>query len=594
MKKKTNNVKKYASSFRDACYFVKCAFRLNPQGVLIRIPEILLRVLFKIMPIILLREILNSIQESAPIQSIMIRVLIYASVLLICNVALSWIKFFSERQTSKTDRLIRKDLTKLVTKITYYEVEKPETRTLLQMVENHVNVSELLNHVVDMIMQTLVLLGVISIVCTLQPLILLVILVVLIVRALVNKLTRSLWNKWRVPINDKMRKVNYLINILNDPSFGKEIRINGLQQWVAEKMNGAEQEYLDTMSDYNKQQQTRNFFVELAVVFQELIVYLYLAYRVFFHGLLIGDFSMYISSISTFSSSFSSVINSFSEILKAGDFLSLYRDIVERNEQEGAKEIDTKSNEFVIKFDHVSFIYPNTSKLVLKDVSLEIKSGESLSIIGLNGAGKTTLIKLLCRFYKPTSGTISINGTDIYEITNKEYKKILSVAFQDYKLFAFSVADNVSLSPEYDEKRLYDALSKTGLMQKVDALPQKEKTAMGKILDDQGVEFSGGESQRIELCRVLYKDAPIVILDEPTASLDPFKEYELYKLMFEYIGNRCSIFISHRLASTRFTKNIAVFKDGEIVEYGNFDSLMSMDQGIFKSFFELQSSYYER
>lgn len=579
---------------RNACFFIRQAYTLNPAGVLIKIPEVIFQVILGFIPILFVRNILNSIQMRTGVKTVLFWIILYSLVLLICRVLVSWINIFTERQISKTNRMIRMDLTNQINKLPYDDVEKPETRTLIQMLEDNINIPELLNSIANIITQAFILSGTIAIICTLEPLVILLIVSVLIVRGVVNNLSRLLWNKWRVPVNDKMRKVNYFLNILRDSSYGKEIRINGLQKWISAKMENAEEEYIDTMRGYNKQIQSRNAFAEIAVVLQELIVYLLLAYRVFFGGLLIGDYSMYISCISTFSSSFSSIINSFSDILRAGDFLTLYREINEKgNQKQEACKIDIPSV-ISIKFDHVSFCYPNTSRIILDDICLELKSGQSLSLIGLNGAGKTTLVKLLCRFYSPTSGTIYLNGIDISTIPNQVYQKILGVVFQDYKLFAFSVEENVSLSDVSDKERLYDSLSKCELKEKVQALPKKEDTAMSKIIDDEGVEFSGGESQRIELCKVLYKNSPVVILDEPTASLDPFKEYELYKMMYDYTKDKCSIFISHRLASTQFTDHIAVMKDGRIVEYGSFDELLAIENGDFKRLFELQSSYYKR
>ncbi len=230
----------------------------------------------------------------------------------------------------------------------------------------------------------------------------------------------------------------------------------------------------------------------------------------------------------------------------------------------------------------------------MDDICLELKTGKSLSIVGVNGAGKTTIVKLLCRLYKPSSGVIYLNGIDIFSIPPAVYQKILGVVFQDYKLFAFSVAENISLSPESDSNNLYAVLGKCGLGEKIKQLPAGLNTSIGKIIDNNGVNFSGGESQRIELCRVLYKDPAIVILDEPTASLDPVNEYELYKMMYEYTKDKCSIFISHRLASTRFTDEIVVIENGKIAEHGTFDELIKIECGIFKEMFDRQSSVYLR
>lgn len=586
--------KRSLSSVINAWFLIRRAFQLNPRGVLIKIPLIVLQVVLKFIPLLFVREILNKIQLHTDMRLIWYLVGAYGFCTLFFSLLKEWFVNLDNRQNEHTSRIMSIDITERIVKLPYSEVEAPQTRTLLQMIGENMGVSDLLILVSDIIMQSITLGGLIGIICVLHPVILGLILLVLFIRSVVKKLTRELWNKWRIPINDRYRKVNYLLTVLQDVAYGKEIRINGLQGWMSQKWSQSEEEYINIMGNYNKQLQKRNIFVEASLVVQELLIYLLLAYRTFFHGMLIGDFSLYISGISSFSSAFSSIIDASSNILKAGDFFALYRELLEKDVNEtNVRDIQIPS-EITIKFDHVSFHYPSNEKIILDDICLELKTGKSLSIIGMNGAGKTTIVKLLCRLYKPSSGVIYLNGIDIFSIPLAVYKKILGVVFQDYKLFAFSVAENISLSPESDSNNLYAVLGKCGLGEKIKQLPAGLNTSIGKIIDNNGVNFSGGESQRIELCRVLYKDPAIVILDEPTASLDPVNEYELYKMMYEYTKDKCSIFISHRLASTRFTDEIVVIENGKIAEHGTFDELIKIEYGIFKEMLDRQSSVYLR
>lgn len=590
MKKREKTV----SSLVNAWFLVKRAYQLNPAGILVKIPAILLSVAMKFLPLLLVREILNSIQIHRELNSVLLRTAVYGASMLVCWLLQEYFAYLEERQNSRMGRIVRTDINRHVIQLPYAEVEAPQTRNLLHMLENDLNISDLLGSLSNMVMQVIVLAGLIGIICTLQPAILLLIAVVLWTRSFVKRLSRKLWKKWCTVVNDKYRKLGYMFEVLRQPSYGKEIRINGLQSWVSKKMDQALDEYIDIMNAYNRKLQQKNLIVELSLIAQELIVYLLLARKTLRNAMLIGDFSMYVSSISSFASAFSSLIDSSSEILKAGDFFAMYRALIEKKPVEEDPSSFPMPKDITIWFDHVSFHYPSNEKLILDDICLELKTGKSLSLVGMNGAGKTTLVKLLCRFYKPTSGTITLNGTDIFSIPTEVYQKLLGVVFQDYKLFAFSVADNIALSPDCDSERLNDALTKCGLADKVNRLPEKEQTSMSKILDDTGVEFSGGESQRVELCRVLYKDSPLVILDEPTASLDPNNEYELYQMMHTYTKGKCSVFISHRLASTRFTDEIAVLANGKIVEIGTFDSLVKLENGYFREMYEMQSAYYMR
>jgi len=526
-------------------------------------------------------------------KELLCQVVFYAASMLLCWLIGSLFEFWDERLMNKTYRLIRVDITKHVIRMPYSEVESPKVRTFIEMIDDNVDIHELLEALSNMVNQILVIAGLVGIISTLEPSIVLLIVVVLVIKMLISRLTRNLWNKWRESIYDRMRKVNYILNILCDPAYGKEIRINGLQKWMGEKFSQAESGYIRIMKDYNRALQKKNGIVEISFVAQELLVFLILAYRVFFDQLLIGDFTMYLSGISSFSNALSSIIDNTSTVFRAGDYFALYRELLNHSEEKAPTDGSIYNKNLTIRFEHVSFTYPGSDQRVLKDINLVCKTGESLSIVGMNGAGKSTLVKLLCRFYEPDEGVIYINDTNIHDIPMDEYKKLLSVVFQDYTLYGFSVAENVTLSSESNEEAVYDQLKKCGLDEKVRVLPNGLNTSMSKVIDDWGVEFSGGESQRIELARALYKDSPVMILDEPTASLDPIKEYELYQMMDTYTKDKCSIFISHRLASTKFTDYIAVFEDGRIVEYGTHDELMEIDKGVFKEMFEVQSSYYK-
>ena len=245
-----------------------------------------------------------------------------------------------------------------------------------------------------------------------------------------------------------------------------------------------------------------------------------------------------------------------------------------------------------MEFRRVSFHYPQSENLVLKEVSLTLREGESLSIVGANGAGKTTFIKLLCRLYEPTEGEILLNGTNIAEIPYGEYVQQLGVVFQDFRLFAFSMEENITMGMPANGHTIEECIEKCGLSKKCRFLPHGLRTNLSKEFDESGVEFSGGEGQKLALARVLYKNAPIIILDEPTAALDPLAEYEFYRRFQEIVEGKCAVYISHRLSSTRFTDKIAVFDQGHMAEYGTHKELMEQKDGIYAALFRMQAQYY--
>lgn len=237
--------------------------------------------------------------------------------------------------------------------------------------------------------------------------------------------------------------------------------------------------------------------------------------------------------------------------------------------------------------------HPKAENYALKNLSLKVNAGERLAVVGLNGAGKSTFIKLLLRLYEPTEGEILLNGVNIREYDKRSYYRVFSPVFQDVELFAFPLAENVSMqSPEKtDKKRAEDCLKAAGFGEKLSELPNGVDTEILKVIHDDGVDLSGGEKQKLALARALYKNAPVVVLDEPTAALDAIAESRLYNDFDKLIGGSTAVYISHRLSSTQFCKNVAMFKDGELCEYGTHESLMEKN-GAYAEMFRLQAQYY--
>ena len=251
-----------------------------------------------------------------------------------------------------------------------------------------------------------------------------------------------------------------------------------------------------------------------------------------------------------------------------------------------------EDNEYYIEFRNVSFKYPRTENYVLRNVNLKFKIGEKLAVVGMNGSGKTTFIKLLCRLYDPTEGEILLNNVDIRKYDYKEYMSIFSVVFQDFKLFSFGLGQNVSASFHYNEELAKRCLEKAGFYERLQSLKKGLETSIYKDLDEEGVEISGGEAQKIALARALYKNAPFIILDEPTAALDPIAEYEVYSKFNEIVQDKTAIYISHRLSSCRFCDVIAVFDGGQIVQRGVHDRLLQDTHGKYYELWNAQAQYY--
>lgn len=328
---------------------------------------------------------------------------------------------------------------------------------------------------------------------------------------------------------------------------------------------------------------------------KNLCIYGYLGYKLVVGSISLGDFTLLSGSANTLKDSLQGILNQIQDLQKKLKFMGEYVKYIEMEDttQTGTLLVE-KENLPSIEFKHVSFKYPNTEEYVLKDVSIVIPAGQHLSVVGLNGAGKTTFIKLLCRLYDVEEGEILLNGINIRDYDYDSYMKELAVVFQDFKLFALSMKENIELgdSEKESEAELDKVSELAGLTELIDSLPKGIDTQIYKNFDKEGIEPSGGELQKLAIARALYKDAPIVILDEPTAALDPVAEYEVYSHFNDLVGGKTAIYISHRLSSCKFSDRIAVFSDKTIKEYGTHDELVGKEGGIYATMFAAQAQYY--
>jgi len=325
------------------------------------------------------------------------------------------------------------------------------------------------------------------------------------------------------------------------------------------------------------------------------IIYVFVCLKAWGGAFGVGSVTQYIGAITALSGSLSSLISCLGEMrINAGFLRSLFEFLDIPNDMyQGSLTTEKRSdNKYEITFRNVSFKYPGADAYAIKDLSLTFNIGQRLAVVGQNGSGKTTFIKLLCRLYDPTEGEILLNGIDIRKYNYQEYMNIFSAVFQDFKLLSFTLGQNVAAANEYDHEKALDCLSRAGFEERLNNLPDGLKTHLYKDLDKEGVEVSGGEAQKIAMARALYREAPFIVLDEPTAALDPVAEFEIYSKMNEIVGDKTAVFISHRLSSCRFCQDIAVFHEGELVQRGNHDSLIADNGGKYHELWHAQAQYY--
>lgn len=392
------------------------------------------------------------------------------------------------------------------------------------------------------------------------------------------------------------RKFHYFFETMADFSFAKEMRINQASSWLSGKFSQVLNAYHGKLKKYENRMLLLSILEAAVGLVQMVAMYGYAVHQAVLGEITIGDFSVFAGAVLNLSAAFTGVASGMTNMLSLAKYADDYKKYIElaspTHLKKGLIGISDKEAGNVIEFRDVSFRYPNTDRNVLDHVSLVIHDREKLAVVGINGAGKTTLIKLLCRLYEPTEGVILYNGTDISTIRHEEYVRILSVVFQDFRLLAFTMEENIVLNQSCDRSKVMDAVRKSGLEDKLKSLPKGLDTSVGKDFDEEGVEFSGGEGQKLVTARAYYKDAPVVVLDEPTAALDPISENAVYQRFHEIMEEKTAIFISHRLASTRFCDRVAVFSQGQIVEYGTHEQLMEQER-LYRQMFLKQAEYYK-
>lgn len=395
------------------------------------------------------------------------------------------------------------------------------------------------------------------------------------------------------------RKLDYIYQVMTQYEYAKEVRINRAESYTSNKYDKLMKAQLKKLKNLYFKKTGLNVSSALIAIIQSASMYFYFSYMVFSGNISISEYTVLLGSTTLF---FSLILGSFEIIALFGrscNLLDYYLDyqnaLIKNSNIYDSNGIPYQVFDFsspVIRFENVSFTYPNAEKPVLKNINIELEPNERIGLVGLNGSGKTTFVKLLTRLYDPTEGRITINGIDIKSIPYKQYSALIGVVLQDHYLFAYSVKENVILESSYDEKKLYAALRESGLDKRIKNLEKGIDTSVSKVLDKDGIEFSGGESQKLALARAIYKDSPILVLDEPTSALDPLAEYELFSRLNDISQDKLTLYISHRLSSTKFCDKIIVLSDGKITEIGNHDELMNHD-GLYSKLFASQAKYYK-
>ena len=588
MKKTTSS--KYVENFR---FVISLIWQTSPKFICAKFAIVLVNTISPFIMIIFPKLIIDSIIGGGDWISTFHLIAIMGIVLLVTTL----LSTFLSATAQKYGDTIQYDLVRIygkkVMSLNYEDLENPAVLDMFEKSKSGFNMYDFFDKIVAVITNVLSFIGYAAILFTYSRLMLIVVVAVVVINLICNAKKNKYYYKAGEDAAPMNRKFAYLAGLMYGFDYAKEIKVGGLSDYITDK-------YDDNIVGFKKIFRTlyRHVFLlsgvsSLTSVVQTFTLYSVVAYSAIQKTISIGDFTMYISSISAASGCLLTIVSAMIDISKNTKYATDMRLFfeMERKTEMGGILPDRSANNVDIEFRNVSFKYPRTERYVLRHISFTVHSGEKISIVGKNGSGKTTLIKLLLRLYEPTEGEILVGGKNITDYDYKAYLSLFAPVLQDYKIFAFSCKENIELNLEDNEERLMRAIHDSDLDEKISSLPNGVLTPVYKQFDENGVEFSGGENQKLAIARAIYKDAPIILLDEPTANLDPLAEYDIYTMIYHMLGNKTSFFVSHRLASGRFCDRIFVVDGGEIIADGPHDSIVKSCE-LYREMFEKQAQFY--
>ena len=461
----------------------------------------------------------------------------------------------------------------------------------------YVNMASYYINLTEFLKSVLVLISFSTVILLLDPVVILILLITYLIDGVISVKVQKGKNSVKEERASVNRRLGYVLDDIGNSLMAKDIKIYKMMNWINENTD----KYIKESNELEKRvlrKDTNQHLAEALLVFVRTGgAYFYLLWKMFHSNMTIGDFTLYFGAITGLGQWLSQIVTRIGNLTIANYLVDDYRNLIETKDHMNREKSSVNPNVKAaceIKFEDVSFQYEGTDRPILNHINLTIHKGEKLALVGNNGAGKTTLIKLACGLLPPKSGKIFFNGIDISEYNRDEYYKMISASFQNVCLLPMSIAMNVGYNNEnsINREKLHKAVKLAGLEEKLLSLSYGMDTELVPSVTEGGINLSGGETQKLMLARAIFKEAPLIVMDEPTAALDPIAEQEMYLKYNELTKNRTAIYISHRLSSTKFCDRIILLDHGIIVESGTHDELMNLS-GKYKELYDVQSQYYK-
>ncbi len=587
-------------SFRVNMQYFAMLWRDDFQFLLITTLTTFFNALFPIVNIIFPKLIIDAILNHSKIEYLLLLVVIFGSLNILFGVYNSIVsdKFLSIRGSMSSMRMLTK-ISRKASELDLSQIESKATIDSMNMAKDIIyrgTHQEILDSIVGVISSIVMIVTTIGIVASVSWWLVLLILLVCVVSVVINFTISHNEVEIQRCNQQAMTKMNYFTSLLDGKAFSKEIRLYNLGSWIEEKCVDIMREIGSNIRKKNKRWGKWRAFEVIISGLLNYGAYMYFAVLALFAKISVGDFTMLFQSVGTLRSNFSSLMSFFTKMMINAEYIDAYNNFMNlpgELDRERLTSCDKSiSCQMPIVFNNVRFRYNKSNDTdVLENVNIKLEANSVYAIVGENGAGKTTLLNLLCRFYVPNSGEITMNGIDIRNIRLEEYRKRISALFQGFNNINFTLQDNITLDKETDIKRVDEVLKSVGLFEVVHTQQNGLNTYLGKTMDENGIMLSGGENQRLAIARALYRDSSILILDEPTSALDPLAEDALIRLIHEVAKDKCIIYVSHRLASARIADKVIYIHNHTVEGFDSHDRLYRENDN-YKLFYDSQAKYY--